>query len=429
MSPLPPPPPPVQPPDPLNIPHNSAGATVNIVTWTLFAVCTVFLCLRIYCKRVSRRWLWWDDYFLCTAWLVHLVSCIILSVMVSWGFGLHSWDRPWSAPDELLMQWARNTLTMTAAAWAKTGFGVTLLRFTEGWMKWTVWFLLVTMNLVVAANAIMNWVGCHPVEKSWRPDVAGYCADTLHARMTLDNVSGGYAAACDFVLSLLPWPLIWHVQMRPYEKLGIGVAMSCGILAGIMASLKTATLVNLSTGDDFDVAILSVWDGSEVAVTIIAACIPTLRVLVRDSMARCSASSPHTSAVFGGKGPDLGGVWPTSKSALSNNNNVTAVSDSKGKGGTQHPLEKLYASNHKSDDFIPDENGDGGYFGGPGGGGGMAGVVCTEEVGVHAEEGCVVYIGEGYRCQTPNVGRPRDPGGPEFELQDLSNLSGARSRD
>ena len=187
-----------------------------------------------------------------------------------------------------------------------------------------------------------------------------------------------------------------------------------------MASLKTVALSNLSTGDDFDVAILSVWDGSEVAVTIIAACIPTLRVLVRDSLARRSSAS-RTTALFG-KRPAPGGVWPYN----SYSNNVTITSDSRCRK-TQHPLEKLY-TNNMSDDFIITPTGGGRHPAGAGGGW-IEGIVCTDEVDVRSEESCEVSIGEGYECLTPGAGQPEEPGGRKFELQDLGNLSSHRSRD
>ncbi len=34
----------------------------------------------------------------------------------------------------------------------------------------------------------------------------------------------------DLALALLPWKLIWNLQMKKKEKFGVAVAMSCGIL-------------------------------------------------------------------------------------------------------------------------------------------------------------------------------------------------------
>jgi hypothetical protein len=35
----------------------------------------------------------------------------------------------------------------------------------------------------------------------------------------------------DFVLALLPWSLLWKLQMNKREKVGIVVAMSMGIMS------------------------------------------------------------------------------------------------------------------------------------------------------------------------------------------------------
>lgn len=39
-----------------------------------------------------------------------------------------------------------------------------------------------------------------------------------------------YSGAQDFVLALLPWTVIWGLQMKKKEKFGIALAMSMGIL-------------------------------------------------------------------------------------------------------------------------------------------------------------------------------------------------------
>jgi hypothetical protein len=34
----------------------------------------------------------------------------------------------------------------------------------------------------------------------------------------------------DVSLALLPWKIIWNLQMRLAEKIGVGIAMSLGLL-------------------------------------------------------------------------------------------------------------------------------------------------------------------------------------------------------
>ncbi|KAK5651492.1 hypothetical protein OQA88_11946 [Cercophora sp. LCS_1] len=122
----------------------------------------------------------------------------------------------------------------------------------------------------------------NPIEvKSWDRSVEGKCLP-LGFIINLVYVSGAYSAACDFVLAMLPWPIIWNLQMKKKEKLGVGIAMSMGVLAGIMATIKTAHLDKLSTNDSYDAAHLTIFDTAEISVTIMAASIPAMRLLFRD---------------------------------------------------------------------------------------------------------------------------------------------------
>lgn len=50
-------------------PIDDRGPMVVAVCWTLTALASVFLALRLYCKYVSRRALWWDDWILIGAWV------------------------------------------------------------------------------------------------------------------------------------------------------------------------------------------------------------------------------------------------------------------------------------------------------------------------------------------------------------------------
>ncbi len=45
------------------------GPYLNRVIWTLAGLTTLFVALRVYCKFLRRRQLWWDDYVLLAAWV------------------------------------------------------------------------------------------------------------------------------------------------------------------------------------------------------------------------------------------------------------------------------------------------------------------------------------------------------------------------
>lgn len=39
-----------------------------------------------------------------------------------------------------------------------------------------------------------------------------------------------YSGCMDFILALLPWMVLWNLEMKKREKAGIALAMSMGIL-------------------------------------------------------------------------------------------------------------------------------------------------------------------------------------------------------
>jgi hypothetical protein len=45
------------------------GRQTNVAVWFLVASSAVFLGLRIYCKYIKNRGLWWDDYVLIASWV------------------------------------------------------------------------------------------------------------------------------------------------------------------------------------------------------------------------------------------------------------------------------------------------------------------------------------------------------------------------
>ncbi len=95
---------------------------------------------------------------------------------MSLGYGLHVWDFPFeNFPRFVPAVNVAGTLLLVSAVWSKTSFAVTLLRFTTGWMRAGVWFILVSMNIALGLSALFNWVQCTPVQRVWDPTIEGTC--------------------------------------------------------------------------------------------------------------------------------------------------------------------------------------------------------------------------------------------------------------
>ena len=105
-----------------------------------------------------------------------VASCWLQTISVRFGFGKHTDDIP---PEDinylLLLGFSSGFASILAAVWSKTSFAVTLLRITTGWYKRLVWFLIITVNLILGANATIQMGSCWPPERLWQPQIEGKC--------------------------------------------------------------------------------------------------------------------------------------------------------------------------------------------------------------------------------------------------------------
>lgn len=162
------------------LPHEDRGPALIATSWCLTVFASVFLTLRIYCKTLARgrRGLWWDDWILVAAWALLVIDAALATHMViGYKYGRHVWDfPPIRNPAQLdafvVLASARATITITAIAWTKTAFAITLLRLTEGWVKRSLWFIIVTVNVSLGLSALFFWIQCtEPLATSWTPSM------------------------------------------------------------------------------------------------------------------------------------------------------------------------------------------------------------------------------------------------------------------
>ncbi|KAK0612021.1 hypothetical protein B0T14DRAFT_439154 [Immersiella caudata] len=259
------------------------GPQVNFVIWLLTALSAAFLALRVYCKFLRHRGLWWDDYVLIASWISLVMSDSFVSVAINMGFG-----RPLSQFNSrllnqfLLMTNLAGTFSILAACWSKTSFAITVLRISSGWVKWLIWFIIITVNLSLGTAVAITWGQCTPIEKTWQPRLQGQCWPK-DIQIWYNIYTAIYSGTMDIVLAVIPWKVIWTLTMNKKEKFGVLVAMSMGIFAGITSIIKLTQLPAISNANFTDSpAQLVILGVAESAITIIAASIPILRALLRD---------------------------------------------------------------------------------------------------------------------------------------------------
>ncbi|KAI3330041.1 hypothetical protein F4824DRAFT_480413 [Ustulina deusta] len=262
--------------------HDNFGTAVGACIWALAALAAGWLALRLYLK-FRRHWgLWWDDHFLTISWICIVLSNVATSVAISFGWGQQPYDiAPNALRPILLALLISGLFSILAAAISKTSFALTLLRISSGWVKWTIWFAIFTINVAMGLSLIFNWINCTPVQKNFDFSIPGSC----WPRTTLiryNASAAAYSGVMDILLALLPWKIIWNMDMSRKERVGATCAMSLGLFAGVIALAKVYALIGTFQGNlnsSIQLVVLSI---AESAVTIMAASIPILRALTRN---------------------------------------------------------------------------------------------------------------------------------------------------
>lgn len=105
-----------------------------------------------------------------------LYSIVLQTVGVSYGLGRHYSDLSDEAISTMGMySMASGFGSILATCWSKTSFAITLLRISEGWTRYFIWFIIISVNLVLGSNGVIHWVQCWPVEKTWHYFMEGSC--------------------------------------------------------------------------------------------------------------------------------------------------------------------------------------------------------------------------------------------------------------
>lgn len=98
------------------------------------------------------------------------------------------------------------------------------------WHQIVLWVCVIAAAVICILCALFDFIRCDPVEGVWNPTVKATCWMGTEAFTDLSVGVGVTSVICDFVLALLPWAILWGLNMKKKEKRIIGISMSLGVL-------------------------------------------------------------------------------------------------------------------------------------------------------------------------------------------------------
>ncbi|KAG9196974.1 hypothetical protein G6514_002716 [Epicoccum nigrum] len=265
-------------------PAENNGPLMSVVTWCLVSVSGAFLAVRIWIRQHQGK-LWLDDCTLVISWILMLVQVSINQLSINRGYGKHTLDLDLRNFD-ILMYFGAAELTIytIAIALSKISFGLTLLRLTDGWSRIVVYVAISTLAIFAIPATIIPWVQCVPLSKTFVDFIPGHCINKRPSTI-YGQFQAIWSALMDVCLAMLPWKILWGLQMRTGEKIGVCVAMSLGVLAGAVSIVRSTYIQKLTAQDvSFESYKAIIWAVAECSMCIVATSIPVLRVVFKQAI-------------------------------------------------------------------------------------------------------------------------------------------------
>ncbi|CAO2648175.1 Nn.00g074420.m01.CDS01 [Neocucurbitaria sp. VM-36] len=276
---------------------NDYRFTLNAVGWVLAALSTLFIAARTYTRtKITTSMLGWDDWCMLVAWMFAIVCTSLVATGTTYGLGLHVGDI--KDPEDQAMAAMYVLLapifSITSAFFTKTSIIVAFMRIMGPTVTW-VHKLIAYAPLAVlfAGSAISCGIMiffCSPVERSWRPYLAGSCLDPVLLDIVGKTVSA-YNAVMDAFCACVPYFLIRNLNIPRKDKRNLIILMGGSIFGTFATIMKIVAMSNISNVADIthSWSEITIWYLTENHVLIIAASFPALRPFWRTLIGKYSS--------------------------------------------------------------------------------------------------------------------------------------------
>ncbi|KAI0884638.1 uncharacterized protein GGS22DRAFT_188848 [Annulohypoxylon maeteangense] len=230
-------------------------------------------------SRMAARWMYktmgFDDVLISISWLLSLALCICVMVAMRYGLGYHhDTINPEDYKIFLKIQIACSVTYSWGVQAAKASFAVLYLRiFPEGDFRIVNKVLLVFVFLQAIEETCVVVFRCHPVQKSWDPQLEGSCLD-LHPLWYSTFV---FNLITDLILFIEPIPSTWKLQLPTSKKLGFISMLSLGLLVTVISVIRIVYATGISTDDTFELVNPLIWSTVEICALIICSSIPSVK--------------------------------------------------------------------------------------------------------------------------------------------------------
>ncbi|OTA06218.1 hypothetical protein A9Z42_0069460 [Trichoderma parareesei] len=267
------------------------GVVANPVNWSLTAISTFIVILRLVCRACFARGrygrLGLDDAITLVCLVILIASSVCSSIGI--GYGLGRREKTLGAEQlKEAIKW--NAIINAVVIWSfslpKFAIIAILKRILNYGAKTMAAFLVLAFVSQGGILAVSVWwfAQCQPVAHQWDPDVEGTCA-SVDILTKLAFATTAYSAFLDLFFAFYPIPFIMKLNMPLKNRLAVCFALGLSAMASIVSIYKlsvfTEAFNSMAEDRTYSVPYLDIFGVAEGALLIIGASLPTLGPLFR----------------------------------------------------------------------------------------------------------------------------------------------------
>ncbi|KAI1863181.1 uncharacterized protein JN550_009707 [Neoarthrinium moseri] len=247
----------------------------------IFAAIAIFF--RLFSRRITRAYFWWDDAFAIGCFVVAIVWVIIVCIWQTKGLGMHIEDVTWLSQDEALY-WTKLLLYIAELFYAFALFFGKMSILSFYWRLFSVSNIKLPIQILMGCSII--WITirtflaifhCIPVEAFWLTIPGSYCA--------IDDKKFFFGSilvhvVLDVCILALPIIQVRQLQLPKLQRLGIIAMFMFGIFICVAAVAIIVTSVNFNAAAidlTWNITDIVIWATVEVNLVTVSACLPTVR--------------------------------------------------------------------------------------------------------------------------------------------------------
>ncbi|KAK3986059.1 hypothetical protein QBC44DRAFT_352606 [Cladorrhinum sp. PSN332] len=268
---------------PPNLPHDSLKINIIVSAAVCWFIALFFVIIRFYTRGVVIRVLGGSDWSILVALIFAGATCGAVIEQATEGSGRHVWDLdPTDVPSAIAWgraAWYGILFYLLTLCFSKISILLLYIHlFTFKWARLAGQILLGTVVLTHLYMALVTFTACIPLVSYWDFRLEKkYC----HPQAVWWSNTGMHMVT-DFLIFLLPMPVVWSIRLPRRQKLALSGVFGFGFVVCFISILRLIQLLRAQTNPDFTygAAELSYLTAVEVNGAIVCACVMTLKPFV-----------------------------------------------------------------------------------------------------------------------------------------------------